>query len=137
MTLHSRHPLPGPRSTPTDTRGGWRGQQFSRNLKGENLLINHIRNSLVTFVIISLLASNILTLFHQPFIVALSTAIGATFGIATLTSLMEAALDAKDIELSKKKKTIAKKNSQIQRHQKQMVWTPPSLSRHLGAIVVV
>ena len=76
-------------------------------------MIRHTRNTFLTFIIITLITTNILTLFHQPFTTAISTALATAFGIATVTSLLSERIDLKDNEISKHKKANAKVKRQL------------------------
>ena len=76
-------------------------------------MIRHIRNTILTSIIITLITTNILTLLYQPFTTAISTALATAFGIATLTSMLSEAIDLKNIEISMHKKANAKMKRQL------------------------
>ena len=99
-------------------------------------MIHYIKNSLITFIIITLLASNIATLLYQPFTSAISSIIIATLGIATVTSLMEIALDAKDINIRKHKITITQKNNQIRFLQERTMKQKAAVKRYAKAVTL-
>ena len=76
-------------------------------------MIQYIKHTILTFIIIALLTTNILTLLYQPFTTAISTALVSAFGIATLTSMLSEAIDLKNIEISMHKKANAKMKRQL------------------------
>lgn len=76
-------------------------------------MIRFIRNTILTFIIITLITTNILTLPYQPFTTAISTAIASAFVVVTVISLLSDAINLKDTEISKHKKANAKIKRQI------------------------
>jgi len=99
-------------------------------------LIRYLKNIILTALFLGLIISNILTLLYQPFTTALSTAISTTFGIATVTSLLSDAIDLKDLELNRQKKSIAKKDNLIQKHRQAAVKKKAAIRRYGKAVTL-
>ena len=99
-------------------------------------MIRHIRKIILTAIILALITTNILTLLYQPFTTALSTAIGTAFGIKTVTSILETALDARVVTLDRQKKTIAKKNQQLKIHQQKARQRKATIRRYGKAVTL-
>jgi len=93
-------------------------------------LIRHIRKIILTAIILALITTNILTLIYQPFTTALSTAIGTAFGIATVTSILETALNARDLKLDQQQKIIARKDMQMKIDNQKMLQRKSALKRY-------
>jgi hypothetical protein len=76
-------------------------------------LISYLKNIILTAIILALITTNLLTLLYQPFTTVLSSVIGTAFGIATVTSILETALNARDLKLDQQQKIIASKDQQM------------------------
>lgn len=94
-------------------------------------MIRYIRKIILTFTIISLITTNLLTLFHKPFTTALSKALSTAFGVSSVTSALETALDARTLESQRQIKAIANKDNLLKTHQ-QKAQRRKAAIRHYG-----
>jgi hypothetical protein len=92
-------------------------------------LISYLKNIILTAIILALITTNLLTLLYQPFTTVLSSVIGTAFGIATVTSILETALNARDLKLDQQQKIIASKDQQMKMDNQKMLQRKSAIKR--------